>query len=78
MNERRKRHAIFYNWGPEESYYMNIPDKDPAIVAAIYYRDHEVFWFWSFKAIIIFNAMMLSEDDAKKHFKEYKKILEGF
>lgn len=74
----KKAMLSFTTGGPEESYYMNIPDKDPAkllpfITEILKYSGFEVL-----KPFIIFNAMMLGEDDAKKHFDEYKKILSGF
>lgn len=74
----KKAMLSFTTGGPEESYYMNIPDKDPAkllpfITEILKYSGFEVL-----NPFIIFNAMMLSEEDAKKHFEQYKMILSEF
>ncbi|MGF7118277.1 NAD(P)H dehydrogenase (quinone) [Methanobacterium oryzae] len=78
LMRRKKAMLSFTTGGPEESYYMNIPDKDPAKLLPFITEILKYSGFDVLKPFIIFNAMMLSEDDAEKHFEGYKKILGGF
>lgn len=74
----KKAMLSFTTGGPEESYYVNIPDKDPAkllpfITEILKYSGFEVL-----KPFVAFSVIMLSEDDAEKHFEEYKKLLSEY
>jgi NAD(P)H dehydrogenase (quinone) len=71
----KKAMLSFTTGGPEESYYMDIPDKDPAKLAPVLTENLKFSGFEVLKPFIIFGAIMLTEKDAEKHFEEYRKLL---
>lgn len=73
----KKAMLSFTTGGPEENYYMNIPDKDPAKLAPFITQNLKFSGLEVIKPFIIFGAIMLSEDDAQKHFEAYKEQLMG-
>jgi NAD(P)H dehydrogenase (quinone) len=73
----KKAMLSFTTGGPEENYYMNIPDKDPAKLAPVITENLKFSGFEVLKPFVVFNAIMLSEEDAVKHFEEYKELLRG-
>lgn len=71
----KKAMLSFTTGGPEENYYMDIPDKDPAKLAPVITENLKFSGFEVLKPFVIFSAIMLSEEDAEKHFEEYRKLL---
>jgi NAD(P)H dehydrogenase (quinone) len=71
----KKAMLSFTTGGPEENYYMDIPDKDPLKLAPVITENLKFSGFEVLKPFVIFNAIMLSDENVEKHFEEYKKIL---
>ncbi len=71
----KKAMLSFTTGGPEENYYMDIPDKDPAKLAPVITENLKFSGFEVLKPFVIFGVIMLSEEDAEKHFEEYRKLL---
>jgi NAD(P)H dehydrogenase (quinone) len=69
----KKAMLSFTTGGTEENYYMDMPDKDPASLLPVITMNLKFSGFEVLKPFIIFGAIMLSEEDAEKHFEEYKK-----
>lgn len=75
LMKEKKAMLSFTTGGTEETYYMNIPEKDPAKLLPVVTEILKLSGFEVLKPFIAFNAMMLTEDDAKKYFEEYEEIL---
>lgn len=75
LMKEKKAMLSFTTGGTEETYYMNIPEKDPAKLLPVVTEILKLSGFEVLKPFIVFNAMMLTEDDAKKYFEEYEEIL---
>jgi NAD(P)H dehydrogenase (quinone) len=69
----KKAMLSFTTGGAEENYYMDLPDKDPASLLPVITMNLKFSGFEVLKPFVIFGAIMLSEEDARKHFEEYKK-----
>jgi NAD(P)H dehydrogenase (quinone) len=65
----------FTTGGPEENYYRDIPDKDPAKLLPVITDNLKFSGFELVKPFVIFSAIMLSEEDALQYFKAYKNQL---
>jgi NAD(P)H dehydrogenase (quinone) len=65
----------FTTGGPEENYYRDIPDKDPAKLLPVITENLKFSGFELVKPFVIFSAIMLSEEDALQYFKAYKNQL---
>jgi NAD(P)H dehydrogenase (quinone) len=72
----KKAMLSFTTGGPADNYYMNIPDKDPNKLLPIVSESLKFSGFEVIQPFVIFNAIMLSKDDAEKLFEEYKNLLE--
>lgn len=71
----KKAMLSFTTGGPEENYYQDIPDKDPAKLAPIITENLKFSGFELVKPFVIFSAIMLSEEDALSIFQAYRKQL---
>lgn len=71
----KKAMLSFTTGGPEESYYQNIPDYDPAKLLPVITESLKYSGFKVLKPFIIFGAIGLSEKDAEKSFDRYRKLL---
>jgi len=71
----KKAMLSFTTGGPEETYYMTIPDKDPAKLMPVVTESLKYSGFEVLKPFVVFSAIMLSEEDAEQYFEEYKKLL---
>jgi NAD(P)H dehydrogenase (quinone) len=71
-----KKAMISFTAGSDkESFYQDILEEDrtillPPVAKALHFTGLEVI-----DTFAVFNAMMLSEEDAEQHFEEYKKLL---
>jgi len=72
----KKAMLSFTTGGPEENYYREIPDKDPNKLLPVESESLKFSGFEVIQPFVIFNAIMLSEEDAEKNFEEYKDLLE--
>lgn len=71
----KKAMLSFTTGGSEENYYMDLPDKDPAKLLPVITENLKFSGLEVLKPFVIFEAIMLSLEDGKKHFKAYKKHL---
>jgi NAD(P)H dehydrogenase (quinone) len=65
----------FTTGGPEENYYMDMPDKDPASLLPVITESLKFSGFEVLKPFVIFGTIILSPEDAEKHFEAYKEQL---
>jgi NAD(P)H dehydrogenase (quinone) len=71
----KKAMLSFTAGSDKKSFYQDIPDEDrtillPPVAKALRFTGLEVM-----DTFAVFNAMMLSEEDAEQYFEEYKKLL---
>jgi NAD(P)H dehydrogenase (quinone) len=71
----KKAMLSFTTGGPEENYYREIPDKDPANLLPVFTESLKFSGFEVLTPFVVFSAIMLSEKDAESYFEKYKKHL---
>jgi NAD(P)H dehydrogenase (quinone) len=71
----KKAMLSFTTGGAEESYYIDMPDRDPASLLPVVTENLKFSGFELLKPFVIFGAIMLSEEDAEQYFEAYKKHL---
>ena len=75
MMKGKKAMLSFTTGGPEENYYMDIPDKDPGKLIPTTTESLKYSGFEVIKPFVLFGVIGLSSEDAKKHFDDYEKHL---
>ena len=71
----KKAMLSFTKGGPEESYYQNIPDHDPAKLLPLITESLKYSGFEVLTPFVIFGAIRLNRKDAEKSFEGYRKLL---